>query len=151
MDAGERRSRGIDEVPLLAAASQRTKRRLADHVERLRLLDGAVVTERGRPVHWIAIATDGMLAGAGRSWAPGEAVFLGEGLLHGLAPGTVVARGDVEVVLIPVRALTAALSTDPGLGLAVARAVAGAPAPPRRHRGFERRRRRPVTTERRVA
>src|SRR5687768_7999341 len=109
MDAGERREGCLDHVPLLAVADRRTKRRLAEHVERLRLGDGAVVVERGRPVQWVAFALDGVLSAGRRTWGPGEAVLLGEALLHGVAPETVVARGDVDVVLVPLRALTAAV------------------------------------------
>jgi CRP-like cAMP-binding protein len=131
-------------VAVLAAATPSTQRRLAEHVERLRLPDRSVITVRGRPVHWVAIAVDGLLAGGGRTWSPGDTVFLAEGLLHGIAPATVVARGEAEVALVPIRALTAAMSTDPSFGLAVARAVAGATLPSarptprldhRRHRG----------------
>ena len=146
MVAGERRDGWFEGVPLLAAADRRTKRRLAGHVERLRLRDGAVIVERGRPVHWIAFALDGALASGRRSWAPGEAVLLAEALLHGVAPETVVARGDADVLLVPLPALTAAVSSDPSLGLAVARSLAGAATssaaatPPARRRRFEHRR-----------
>ena len=149
MDAGERREGCLDHVPLLAVADRRTKRRLGEHVERLRLRDGSVVGERGRPVQWIAFALDGELAAGRRTWRPGEAVLLAEALLHGVAPETVVARGDVDVVLVPLRALTAAVSSDPTLGLAVARELAGgAPAVVHRRR-FERHR--VVRTGRRAA
>ena len=126
MDAGERRNGWLDEVPLLAVASRRTRRRLAEHVERLQLPDGATIVERGRPVHWVAVVVDGALTGGGRVWRAGEAVLLGEGLVHGTAPETIVARGQVDVALVPIRALTAAVSMDPSLGLAVARTLAGA-------------------------
>ena len=153
MRAGERRDGRFDDVPLLAAASARTRRRLAEHVERVRVPDGGLVLEQGRPVQWIPVAVDGALGGAGgRSWGPGEPVFLGEGLLHGIAPQTVRARGEVELLYLPIRALTAAVSTDPALGLAVARSLArslaGAPNARPRRRRFEYRRLRPVTTVR---
>src|SRR5688500_7201700 len=103
MDAGERRTGCLDDVPMLAVASRRTRRRLAEHVERLCLADGSVIVGRGRPVHWVAVVVDGTLAGGGRAWGPGSAALLGEGLTHGVAPETIVARGEVEVVLVPIR------------------------------------------------
>lgn len=148
MGAGERRDRSFEDVPILRAASRRTRRRLRVHAERVRLPDGAVVVERARPVRWVALPVRGTLRGAGRSWGSGEAVFLGEGLLHGAAPETVVADGPVEAVLVPVRALTAALSTDAAFGLAVARALAASPPAARRTRGFEHRRPEVVATRR---
>ena len=154
MGAGERRTRGpLADVPLLAAAGARTQRRLAPALERLRLASGATIIEAGRPVHWIAVPVDGELGVDGphatrRRWVAGSAVHLGEALLHGVAPETVVVTGGpAEVVFVPLPALTAALSTDPALGMAVARSlaedatlVAPETSAVRRPRRFEQRR-----------
>ena len=158
MGAGERRigsgRRGreavLEGVPLLEAAGTRTRRDLAAHAERLRLPAGAVVVERGRAVQWVAFPTAGALVVRDSPltrWQDGRPVFLAEGLVHGVAPESVVTHGEAEIVHLPIRALIAAVSVDAGFGLAVARSLAAATASssaaaggPRRLRGFERRR-----------
>ena len=138
MGAGERRTNrqhtaereeAVTSVPLLRSARRRTVRALAAHVERLRVPAGTTIAEQGRPAHWVAFGLDGALTstapvGRHRSWSVHEPVHLAEALVHGVAPETVVAAVDSDVLLVPVRALTAALSTDGPLGLAVARALA---------------------------
>jgi hypothetical protein len=129
MRAGERRNGGFEDVPLLSAASVKTQRLLSEHVERLALPDRSLVAARGRPVQWVTIAVGGTLTSGGQTWTSGDAVFLAEGLLHDVAPETVRTRGAAEVALVPIRALTAAMSTDAGFSLAVARSIAGVASP----------------------
>ena len=135
-------------VPLLQALGRADRRRLSRHVDRLDLPDGAVVLEAGRPVQWLAVPLTGGLRARGghdaRRWAPGEVVGLAEGLTHDVAPATIVTDGPSRVLFLEVRALTAAVTVDPVLGLSVARALVPRPSPVPRRRRFERRRLSPV-------
>lgn len=130
MHAGERKSDldQLESLPLFRGAKRRTLEQLHPYVERLHFVTGAVVIDRGHPVHWIAVPDRGSLRAVepvGRVWLPGDAAGLPEALVRDVASYTVVAaNGGAHVTLVAVRALTAAVTVDPVVGLAVARVLA---------------------------
>jgi hypothetical protein len=130
MHAGERKPDldRLQALPLFRSARRRTLEQLHPHVEHVHFAEGAVVLERGDAVHWIAIPYRGSLRAVdppGRVWAADDAAGLAEALARDLSRTTVVAAaGGADVALVAVRALTAAVTIDPVIGLAVARLLA---------------------------
>ena len=135
----------LSTVPVLSAARPRTRRRLAATADELTVGDGAVVLTAGRAVRWVTVVLEGEVRAVGHAarWGPGDLVGVAEALTHGVAPETAVANGPCRLAFVELRALTAAVSTDPVLGLALARHLArprGEPTRGHRPRRFERRR-----------
>ena len=134
-DAGERRSIETEDVgalPLFRGAARPTLEALRAHTDHLVVGDGTLVLPAGRAVDWLPFAVDGPLREAGphgRRWPAGRPAGLGEALTRRLLDRAVVADGATTLLYVEVRALTAAITVDPVLGLAVARTLAGGPAP----------------------
>jgi hypothetical protein len=130
-DAGERRSERLGDVgdlPLLRGAARSTVDRLRAHTDQLAVGDGTLVLPAGRPVDWVPVALTGQLRtdGAhGRHWPAGALVELGAALTRRPIDRAVVADGPVQLLYLDARALTAAITLEPVLGLAVARSLAG--------------------------
>lgn len=137
-------------VPVLAVASEATRRKLSRHVDRLDVADATIVIEANQPVRWVVVPLEGRVRSDGphgRTWGAGQMAGLPEGLTHDVAASSVRTDGPGRVLFVDIRALTAAASTDAAVGLAIARSLVNAAADTtgaarargRRRRAFERR------------
>ena len=107
-------------VPLLSACNQKELRQIAKLGTHLRVADGLVLTEQGKPGHEFFLLVSGgarcLVNGSSvANFAPGD--FFGEMALldHGPRHATVIAEGPTELIVLDGREFNTLLDASPSI------------------------------------